>query len=467
MEGYRNDNARSGEQAPATRQTGAAQLVLTPADVDSVELLLGGFSTPQRVGMALKEEALARTDGTSRVPVAADGLPHGGSERSRWVELLDAENTPIASVLVASEAIDGAHEVTRIEPRRSLATIAGLVADTRLRDARHAAELASGGRLVVIVESLPTRADLAEVSATMGPPQVASGPPLWVVPVGRGTARHREQRAIVRAVQRLISAGQLSGTIMTMPYPDTSSDQLLTVRSDDPFAPQEVLRQLGATNVVTIGTLASNADPLRSALHRAYPEAVVSELLGAGGTPVAHRTPGYVVMFTGLSGSGKSTVAKAFAQRIEDRLQSRVAVIDGDEMRQVVSAGLGFDRASRDLNIARLGYIAAMVAQTGGISVMAPIAPFAAARADVRRRVEAVGAFMLVHVATPLAVCEARDRKGLYAKARAGLIPDFTGISSPYEAPEDADVMIDTTELSIDDAVDPVYAAFEEKMRSA
>jgi sulfate adenylyltransferase len=123
-----------------------------------------------------------------------------------------------------------------------------------------------------------------------------------------------------------------------------------------------------------------------------------------------------------------------------------------------LSAGLTFSRADRDLNIARIGYVAAEIARHGGIAICAPIAPFAAARDRVRQMVSQVGDFLLIHVATPVETCEARDRKGLYAKARAGLIGQFTGVSDPYEEPADAELVIDTSVLSRPEAVQAVLA---------
>jgi sulfate adenylyltransferase len=155
---------------------------------------------------------------------------------------------------------------------------------------------------------------------------------------------------------------------------------------------------------------------------------------------------GLAVFFTGLSGSGKSTLARALVDALLEDGTRRVTMLDGDVVRRMLSAGLGFSRADRDLNVRRIGWVAAEVARHGGIAVCAPIAPYAATRAAVRRDVEAAGDFLLVHVATPLEVCERRDRKGLYAKARAGLLPEFTGISDPYEAPLDADLVLDTAE---------------------
>ena len=126
-----------------------------------------------------------------------------------------------------------------------------------------------------------------------------------------------------------------------------------------------------------------------------------------------------------------------------------------------MSSGLGFSAADRDLNVRRIGWVAAEVTKHGGVAVCAPIAPFAATRADVRRMVEANGGFVLVHVSTPLAVCEQRDRKGLYAKARAGLIPEFTGVSDPYQDPDDADIRVDTSTLTVGYAVGLIVGYLE------
>lgn len=162
---------------------------------------------------------------------------------------------------------------------------------------------------------------------------------------------------------------------------------------------------------------------------------------------------GLVLFLTGLSGSGKSTVARDLSDALSERGDRRVSLLDGDLVRQLLSAGLSFSRADRDLNIERIGFVATEVARHGGIAICAPIAPFAAARARVRRMVSEVGDFFLIHVATPLQVCEARDRKGLYAKARAGTIAQFTGISDPYEEPADAELVIDTSVMSRTEAV--------------
>ena len=165
---------------------------------------------------------------------------------------------------------------------------------------------------------------------------------------------------------------------------------------------------------------------------------------------------GLVVFFTGLSGSGKSTVARGLVDRLHETDRT-VTVLDGDVARRMLSSGLGFSRDDRDTNIRRLGWVGAEVARHGGVAVLAPIAPFASTRAEVRRMVETTGDLVLVWISTPLQECARRDRKGLYARARRGEIADFTGISSPYEEPDDADVVVDTSTMSVDEAVGRVW----------
>jgi sulfate adenylyltransferase len=190
--------------------------------------------------------------------------------------------------------------------------------------------------------------------------------------------------------------------------------------------------------------LAGLGDGDQAALSGVDPAAAV--LLARWRPARSHR--GLVVLFTGLSGSGKSTMARETARRITAESDRSVSLLDGDVVRRMLSSELGFDKASRDLNVRRIGFVAAEIAKHGGTVLCAPIAPYAATRAAVRRMVEAHGDFVLVHVATPIEECEKRDLKGLYAKARAGLIPEFTGVSDPYETPDDAELTIDTSTMS-------------------
>lgn len=167
---------------------------------------------------------------------------------------------------------------------------------------------------------------------------------------------------------------------------------------------------------------------------------------------------GVTVFLTGLSGSGKSTVARGVAEGVR-RAGRSVTLLDGDVVRRLLSAGLTFSKADRDLNIRRIGYVAAEITRHGGVAICAPIAPYAATRAQVQEMVEETGDFFLVHVATPLEVCEERDRKGLYAKARAGEIPEFTGVSDPYEVPTGAELTLNTDGAAEEESVAEVLAA--------
>jgi sulfate adenylyltransferase len=165
---------------------------------------------------------------------------------------------------------------------------------------------------------------------------------------------------------------------------------------------------------------------------------------------------GFTVLLTGLSGSGKSTVAKALQAALLERTRRTVTLLDGDLVRSMLSSELTFSRAHRELNVRRIGFVAAEVTRHGGIALCAPIAPYTSSRDEVRAMVSAHGGFLLVHVSTPLAVCEGRDRKGLYAKARAGLLPEFTGVSDPYELPSDADLAVDTSVTAPPEAVEQI-----------
>jgi sulfate adenylyltransferase len=164
-----------------------------------------------------------------------------------------------------------------------------------------------------------------------------------------------------------------------------------------------------------------------------------------------------VVFLTGLSGAGKSTIAGALAADLQAAGRP-VAILDGDELRRHLSADLGFDAASREANARRAAELAAELAGDGHVVIAALIAPFERSRREAREIVERTAAFVLVYVRTPLEVAEARDPKGLYARVRAGEIKDFTGIDSPYEEPTDADLVIDTTETSVAEAVAAIRA---------
>ena len=166
---------------------------------------------------------------------------------------------------------------------------------------------------------------------------------------------------------------------------------------------------------------------------------------------------GFTVFFTGLSGSGKSTIARILLTKFLEIGGRPVTLLDGDIVREHLSSELGFSREHRDIYIQRIGFVASEITRNGGIAIYAPIAPFDEVRQQVRDMIRPHGGFILVHLATALEVCEQRDRKGLYAKARAGIVKRFTGISDPYETPKDADVILDTNELTPDEAAQEIF----------
>lgn len=291
------------------------------------------------------------------------------------------------------------------------------------------------GRTVVPVTGPLNRRELDEIAA-LGPvvllALVGAGTPVLsgvaTIRATRAAADHLEDAVVVAvplAAHDDPAADHALGVAVTAAYAGEDPVHALTSTEDDEF-PEEI-------------------------------EAIVDFDQPAAGDQ------GLVVFFTGLSGSGKSTLAQALMDRLLEQGTRTVTSLDGDVVRRNLSKGLTFSKEDRETNIRRIGWVAAEISRHGGVAVCSPIAPFDATRADVRRYVdEAGGAFFLVHVATPLEECERRDRKGLYAKARAGEIPEFTGISSPYEEPTDADVRVDTTGRTITDALEEVLTALRE-----
>jgi len=186
--------------------------------------------------------------------------------------------------------------------------------------------------------------------------------------------------------------------------------------------------------------------------------AVVNELRR---TRPPRSKQGFTVFFTGLSGSGKSTIANAMMVKLMEQGGRPVTLLDGDVVRKHLSSELGFSKEHRDINIRRIGYVASEITKNGGIAICAPIAPYTATRRAVREMAEAFGAFIEVHVATSLEECERRDRKGLYKLAREGKIKEFTGISDPYEAPTNAELVVETEGADVDNCAQQVLLKLE------
>lgn len=292
-------------------------------------------------------------------------------------------------------------------------------------------ELHAGSTFVPVTDAL-TQSDLDAL-----PP----GPVVLLALTGDGTPEGLSPVGLLRAT--LAAADLRTDTaVVAVPLPahdDPDADHLLGTQVVANYAADDPVLALPSSSEET---------------DEEFPD-TIAEIV-AFDRPAADRR-GLVLFFTGLSGSGKSTLARALHDKVLEQGRRTVTSLDGDVVRRNLSAGLTFSKEDRETNIRRIGWVAAEISRHGGVAIVSPIAPFDETRQQVRAMVDAAGGeFFLVHVATPLEECERRDRKGLYAKARAGEIPEFTGISSPYEEPEDADVRVDTTGRTIEDALDDV-----------
>jgi sulfate adenylyltransferase len=383
----------------------------TPRELDDIELIVSG-ALPGPLNAPGSPLTLALPDSVAEA-AAVDGA----------VEVVDPEGLPLARVTWPAGEVTGLSAPAYGPFRRLYLT------PEQTREAY-------AGRTVVPVTDALTTAEITELGSL--------GPVLLLALVGHGTPS-LSPVALLRA--SLLAADAL---------PDAAVVAVPLAAHDDPEADH-------ALGVAVVEAYAGG-DPVHALASPAsddYPTDIAAVIDADQPAP---EEQGLVVFFTGLSGSGKSTLARALMDRILEQGARTVTSLDGDVVRRNLSAGLTFSKEDRETNIRRIGWVAAEISRHGGLAVCSPIAPFDATRQDVRRYVDdAGGAFFLVHVATPLEECERRDRKGLYAKARAGEIPEFTGISSPYEEPADADVRVDTTGRSIEDALDDVI----EGLRSA
>jgi sulfate adenylyltransferase len=420
---------------PVTEQPRAVVPVWHPprAVLEIFELVLIGALPP------LSEVyALVGVPGLSELADAADAAGSGSAHpapppAARPLLVEDAEGTPVVRIeagdrLVAVRPFTAPPLRARRRPPRDLVS----------------GDAGAGRALTVVVPGLPTAADVDAAVADA----VAQGRPVrWLVLVGTGRGPLSAEGAW-RAVRGLARPGD---DVVPVAVPYLAVDPLVAPVARRYAGPG------GQARVLPVAAVGAGGGP---GTGRALPACFVREL-ELRGCPPARR--GVTVFFTGLSGSGKSTIAKALAARLLEDGRRTVTMLDGDEVRRLLSHGLGFTRADRDLNIRRIGFVAAEVTRHGGVAVCAPIAPFEQVRAQVRAAVEEVGDLVLVYVATPLEECERRDRKGLYARARRGEIPDFTGISSPYEVPTDADLVLDTTGRSVEECLDDVWALLEQR----
>jgi sulfate adenylyltransferase len=481
-------------------------LTLEDRELGDLELILSGAFAPLRGFMTRADVAAVAAsatlaDGTPwPVPVTLEVAADATGAEDSQVLLADPEGTPLAVLDItertAQAGSDGtvalAGQVTAnripehgsfrrlmITPEQARAELGdgpvlsyatrGPIGSRQIGQLRHHAEQL-GARLLL----LPLVAGPADVvhqpesliRSVLAAARSLPGEPL-VIPVplaSRKQAPDRELAALAiaaaaygathlladnaaaaQAVTQAVAQAGAATPVPVLPAGDWAYDPAAEV-----WRPVSLIEPGTEVEDLTADQLADMLDTGAAVPAWFAPEDVTSELRHAR-PPRSER--GFVLFLTGLSGSGKSTIARDLRDLLAERGDRRVSLLDGDLVRALLSAGLTFSRADRDLNIARIGYVAAEIAKHGGIAICAPIAPFAAARQRVRQMVSEVGDFLLIHVATPVEVCEQRDRKGLYAKARAGLIEQFTGVSDPYEVPADAVLEIDTSVVSREQAV--------------
>jgi sulfate adenylyltransferase len=388
----------AGSDDLAAAAAGLPEVAVDPAEAGKIDLVASGAVAPDRTV-------------TLRLPLGSSPTPGEG------LALRDLEGVLLAVLAVRSA-----------EPGAESTTVAGELTAARRPDRPDYPELRpspgdvrrllAAGDWPEMVTALA--GELPPTAAALATELADAGGRLLALAFAPGAPDDPAHHARVRAWRRVVA-------------PHGDAVLLIVVPAELPPDPERaaavselVARNHGAARVVAV----------------AEPDAAAAELPASGGA---------TVLFTGLSGSGKSTIAGRLLVQLLETGRT-VSLLDGDVVRTHLSKGLGFSRADRDTNVLRIGFVASEVTKHGGIAICAPIAPYDTTRQAVRAMVERYGRFVLVHVATPVEVCEARDRKGLYAKARAGEIPEFTGVSDPYEAPTDADIVVDTEAESADDA---------------
>ncbi|WP_309504715.1 MULTISPECIES: adenylyl-sulfate kinase [Nocardioides] len=383
----------------------------TPRELDDLELLTSGALAPT-VGFG---------EPGSPITLTLPATVATAAEAAGEVEIVDPEGLPLARVTVPGGVVTALTHA-QYGPFRRL-----YLSPAQVRDQY-------AGRAVVPVVDALTEDELLVLRS--------AGPLVLLALVGHGTPE-LSTTALIRAT---LAAADLLPDAVVVAVPLASHDD---ADADHELGVRVVANYAGDDQTIGVPDSTSPCPPSI--------QAIVDQDLPAP------ADQGLVLFFTGLSGSGKSTLARALMDKVLEQGTRSVTSLDGDVVRRHLSAGLTFSKEDRETNIRRIGWVAAEISRHGGLAVCSPIAPFDATRQQVRAMVEdAGGAFFLVHVATPLEECERRDRKGLYAKARSGEIPEFTGISSPYEEPEDADVRVDTTGRTIEDALDDVLGALAE-----
>jgi sulfate adenylyltransferase len=483
------DRPGGSTEVPAGPQRRAIW-VPEPAELSDVELLLDGAFPPLRGFLTADEVESVRTrqrlDADVPWPEPITLTVPEDVAAAEEIELRDVEGAPVAVIRNETPWSDGAgahpagplvavEEPTgvlrrmrppaeRVRAALPAGTVLGVLPEAPLhhRELAQIRQLAAelDAHVLILPRMTGPRPEVLVQSVLAARPELPEGTTIVPVPLVRRADPKRDALlaahvAAAYGATHLLSGGPLEqAPIQAIEAPEVVRDHADRWRPAAQVAPSESRPGLSDEGLREL--LDSGAE-----LPGWFTTPAIAEQQRRLHPPLTAR--GFTVLFTGLSGAGKSTLARALRDELSRHDHRAVTLLDGDVVRRTLCEGLGFSVEDRSRNVRRIGYVAAEVTRHGGAAICAPIAPYHADRDAVRRMVHEAGGFVLVHVATPLGECERRDRKGLYRKARNGSLPEFTGVSAPYEVPDDADLVLDTSELSQDEAVGRVVALLRER----
>ncbi|WP_228717236.1 adenylyl-sulfate kinase [Allosaccharopolyspora coralli] len=465
--------------------------VLDRGELADLELLLDGAFGPLNGYLGAEDAAAVRRSGRLLdgspwpVPVTLSVPAEDAAHAS--LELHDAEGAPVGVVEnrapwsawgrtyvagpVRPAGPDRGGTLRALRPsaaasRRRLTgrPVLGLVVRSplhsrRIAEIRHVAE-SLGAAVLVLPRMLGPRAETLVEAVLAAEPELPSETVVVPVPLRENSSHACDETlcahvAAAYGATHVLSGGELEQSPIPVVHPPElardARNRWLPAETVPPEQRRGDLTDRELTDLLDTG----------ASLPSWFTTPAVAEQQARLHPPL--RNQGFTLLFTGLSGAGKSTLARGVRDELARHDRRAVSLLDGDVVRRFLCEGLGFSAEDRSRNVRRIGWVAAEVARHGGAAICAPIAPYAADRQAVREMVEVYGGFVLVHVATPLQECERRDRKGLYLRARCGDLREFTGVTAPYESPQDADLVLDTSETTSGQAVDRVLDLLRER----
>ena len=395
------------------------------------------WSVPIVLGVSVKTAEVVSSNGRLKI-VHPEGIPLGLIERASVWSASDVssefDHFVSGEVRALADPVHYDFSELRLSPEKYKARYMGIALQS----------------VIGFTSNAPMRPE--DFAAVLSAANEESARVLLAPIVPPGSAWDRGQFDLIRAYVALLPRFEnVSVDLVLIPAPHVMGDNWgMALR-------RAVLQNYGCERVLVAsdlkaGSSAGDQNDVDQETGDGFPE--VAEILRQSNPPPSER--GFTVFFTGLPSSGKSTLANYLVGKLMEDGRRSVTLLDGDIVRRQLSSELGFSQRDRDTNIRRIGYVASEITKAGGIAVCAPIAPYDSARREVRSTVSQYGDFIEVYVSTPVEICEQRDRKGLYAKARAGLLKGFTGVDDPYERPMTADLEIDTSEKSPLEAVSEI-----------